>query len=638
MNIKFTWRTIFLVVWDILAAYLALTLASIGTRQAEEILVSTDVLFTFGIMAIIYVGMFFGFHLYNNLWEYASIRELGFLAIATAFATFLGALLQFMIGVRLPIRVYFVAWVLFMFFSGGARLAFRYVYYGKRIMQRRPPSSARLRTLVVGAGETGSLTIKRMTSGDYAMQGLPVIAVDDDPQKRSQRINDVKVMGAIDEIPDLVKRYGIEQIAVAIPSATAAERKRIYDICMKTDCRLLTLPDVRDLRMDELADVRLREVDLIDLLAREEIVLNTRMVSGYLAGKSVLITGGGGSIGSELARQVCTVAPRQLIIFDIYENTAYELEHELATLYDDIDIRVEIGSVCDATCLDMLFERYRPEVVFHAAAHKHVSLMETNPREAVLNNVFGTLNTVQAADKFGVRHFIFISTDKAVNPASVMGATKRLGEMIVQFYASRSKTCFTAVRFGNVLGSHGSVIPFFKQQIANGGPVTITHPDVTRYFMTIPESARLVVTAGGMAQGGEIFILNMGEPIKIEDLARNLIRLSGLEPDVDIEIKYIGLRKGEKLHEELLMDCETTIPTEVDDILISGGSGGGAGGDSGSSASGTVLQEEALSRLELLRAYVTRPDVDMGNDAKGIDADTEIKKRLAELVPSYRPS
>ena len=610
MNMKFTWRSIFLVFWDILATYLAFVLASYGTRQAEDILVSTDVLFIFGIMAVIYVGMFFSFRLYNNLWEYASIREMGMLVLATIFATFLGALLHFMVGVRLPIRVYFVAWVLFLFFSGGIRFAFRYIYHGRHIIKRRQPSSTRLRTLIVGAGETGSLTIKRMTSGDYVMQGLPLIAVDDDPQKLGQRINDVKVVGSIDQIPDLVSFYNIEQIVVAIPSATASERRHIYELCMKTNCRLLTLPDVRDLRIDELGDVRLREVDLTDLLAREEVVLNTRLVSGYLAGKSVLITGGGGSIGSELARQVCTVAPRQLIIFDIYENTAYELASELTAIYDGVDIRVEIGSVRDTHRLEALFAQYRPDVVFHAAAHKHVPLMENNPREAVLNNVFGTLNTVHAADTYGVKNFIFISTDKAVNPTSVMGATKRLGEMIVQHYAARSTTCFTAVRFGNVLGSHGSVIPCFKRQIAEGGPVTITHPDITRYFMTIPESARLVVTAGGMARGGEIFILNMGEPIRIDDLARKLIRLSGLEPDVDIKIKYVGLRKGEKLFEELLMDSETTIPTAVHDIMISTGE--------------PFLQDEVLVKLNRLRDCLAEPDGD-------------VRACLVELVPTYHP-
>jgi FlaA1/EpsC-like NDP-sugar epimerase len=599
-----------LVFWDIVATYLAFTLASIGTQQTEGLFETTDFLFLFGILAAINVAVFLVFRLYNNLWEYASASEMFQLVYASALGIFLGALIHFVADVRLPLRVYFIAWVLYLFMAGGARFLFRIVYQNRRTYQRRLPMSARLRTLVIGAGETGSLTIKRMVGGDFTMQGLPVVAVDDDPAKQGLRINDVKVVGMTDMILELVERYGIEQIVMAIPSATAVERQRIYDICIQTNCHLLTLPNVRDLHIDELDDVRLREVDLTDLLPREEIMLNTRLVSGYMAGKSVLITGGGGSIGSELARQACTVAPRQLIIFDIYENTAYELEQELLRLYDDIDIRVEIGSIRDTDRLAVLFNTYKPDVVFHAAAHKHVPLMENNPREAVLNNVFGTLNVARAAEACGTRSFILISTDKAVNPSSVMGATKRMAEMIVQCLAGQSKTCFTAVRFGNVLGSHGSAVPFFKQQIAAGGPVTITHPGITRYFMTIPESARLVVQAGGMANGGEIFILDMGEPVKIEDLARKLIRLSGLTPGVDIKIEYTGLRPGEKLYEELLMHSEETLQTSVQGIMISTGE--------------AATEQEVLRKLDALWTCVNQEG-------------TDVKACLEELIPTYHP-
>ncbi|MDR2672161.1 MAG: polysaccharide biosynthesis protein [Coriobacteriales bacterium] len=603
----------FLVVWDFLATYLALTLASFGTQLVSDVFVSSDTWFNFGISAVINIAAMLAFRLYNNLWEYASYREIMRLAAATASAAFIGALIHYMIGFRFPISVYFVAWVLFLFFAGVARFAFRYIYHGRRLRERRPSIAFRPRTLIVGAGETGSLTIKRMTSGDYAMQGLPIVAVDDDPDKIGTRINNVKVEGRIDDILAMVQRLNIQQIVMAIPSATVAEKKRIFDICMQTSCNLLTLPNVRDLRMDELDDVHLREVDLTDLLSREEIVLNTRLVSGYLSGKRVLITGGGGSIGSELARQICLVAPRQLIIFDIYENTAYELALELGEKYDDVDIRVEIGSIRDAARLEALFEQYRPDVVFHAAAHKHVPLMEANPREAIFNNVFGTLNLVQAADAFAVDKFIFISTDKAVNPSSVMGATKRLGELIVQSIAAGSQTCFSAVRFGNVLGSHGSVIPMFKRQIAEGGPVTITHPDISRYFMTIPEASRLVVTAGGLARGGEIFILNMGEPVKIDDLARKLIRLSGLEPEKDIMVKYVGLRPGEKLYEELSMESETTQPTDVADILVS--------------TNEPLGKAEVSQKIENLRECLLRPH-----------QCQDVKACLAAQVPSYVPS
>jgi FlaA1/EpsC-like NDP-sugar epimerase len=608
VNVKLTGRSVFLVVWDILATYLAYVLAAFGTRQAEGIFATTDFLFLFGIVAVINVAAFLAFRLYNNLWEYASMSEIMQLVYATVLAAFIGALVHYVAGERLPIRVYFVAWVLLLFFTGAARFAFRFYRRSKGIIDKRPPAESRRRTLIIGAGETGSLTINRMAEGDYAMQGLPVAAVDDDPGKVGHRIHGVKVVGTTSDILELVRRHQIEQIVVAIPSASAADRRRIYDICIQTNCHLLTLPNVRDLRIDELEDVRLREVEVTDLLSREEVVLNTRMVSGYLAGKTVLITGGGGSIGSELVRQVATVAPRQIVVFDSYENTAYELELEMRDRYDDIDFRVEIGSIRDEARMEAVFAQYRPDVVFHAAAHKHVPLMEANPREAVLNNVFGTLNTARMADAYGTRNFIFISTDKAVNPTSVMGATKRMGEMIIQYFAQQSKTCFTAVRFGNVLGSHGSVIPMFKRQIAEGGPVTITHPDITRYFMTIPEAARLVVQAGGMAKGGEIFILDMGEQVKIVDLARKMIRLSGLMPDTDIAIKFVGLRPGEKLYEELLMDCEKTLPTSVKNIMISTGD--------------AVSREEVDEKLRNLEGCLSSDGVC-------------IKACLAAQVPTY---
>ncbi|MBP3867469.1 MAG: polysaccharide biosynthesis protein, partial [Eggerthellaceae bacterium] len=330
-------------------------------------------------------------------------------------------------------------------------------------------------------------------------------------------------------------------------------------------------PNVRELRLDEINDVSLREVDVADLLGREEVILNTRLVCGYISDETILVTGGGGSIGSELCRQMCSVGPKRIVVFDMYENDAYLLANEIMRDYDDIECVVEIGSVCDVERLRDVFEKYKPAVVFHAAAHKHVPLMEMCPREAIRNNVFGTLNTVRLAHEFEIDKFIFISTDKAVNPTSVMGATKRMGEMVIQHYAQRSKTVFAAVRFGNVLGSNGSVIPVFKKQIASGGPVTVTHPDIERFFMTIPEASRLVIQAGGMASGGEIFILDMGEPVKIVDLAKSLITLSGLRPDEDIKIEFTGLRPGEKMYEELLMDEENTLPTKMKGIMISTG-------------------------------------------------------------------
>ena len=571
LDVHITKRTALLLLLDIIATYLPYWLASILTNVKGEVFVNNEIYFVLGILAFINVVVLATFRLYNNLWEYASIDEVIQIVGATVLGTLGGAVFLWIIGTRLPIRVFVVSCFLLIFFMGGIRFVFRFMRQKGRAIASSQRTCDRPRTLVVGAGETGSLAIGRMASKDPLMPGIPIVATDDDPAKRGQRIHGVKVSGGTPDIVDLVDRYDIEQIVVAIPSSTPEERKRIYGECTKTDCRLRTLPNVRALSLDEIGDVSLRDVDVADLLGREEIVLNTRAVSGYIAGETVLVTGGGGSIGSELCRQLCTVAPARIFIFDIYENDAYMLRNELLSEYDDIDIIIEIGNVCDKERVNEVFAKYRPGAVFHAAAHKHVPLMEHCPREAVHNNVFGTLNAVRAADAYGAARFIFISTDKAVNPTSVMGATKRMGEMIVQYYARTSKTIFTAVRFGNVLGSNGSVIPVFQRQIAAGGPVTVTHPDIERFFMTIPEASRLVIQAGGMAHGGEIFILDMGEPVKIVDLAKGLIQLQGLTPDVDIKIEFTGLREGEKMYEELLMDEESTLPTDNQSIMISTG-------------------------------------------------------------------
>lgn len=571
LDVHITKRTALLLLLDIIATYLSYWLASILTNVKGEVFVNNEIYFVLGILAFINVVVLATFRLYNNLWEYASIDEVIQIVGATVLGTLGGAVFLWIIGTRLPIRVFVVSCFLLIFFMGGIRFVFRFMRQKGRAIASSQRTCDRPRTLVVGAGETGSLAIGRMASKDPLMPGIPIVATDDDPAKRGQRIHGVKVSGGTPDIVDLVDRYDIEQIVVAIPSSTPEERKRIYGECTKTDCRLRTLPNVRALSLDEIGDVSLRDVDVADLLGREEIVLNTRAVSGYIAGETVLVTGGGGSIGSELCRQLCTVAPARIVIFDIYENDAYMLRNELLSEYDDIDIIIEIGNVCDKERVNEVFAKYRPGAVFHAAAHKHVPLMEHCPREAVHNNVFGTLNAVRAADAYGAARFIFISTDKAVNPTSVMGATKRMGEMIVQYYARTSKTIFTAVRFGNVLGSNGSVIPVFQRQIAAGGPVTVMHPDIERFFMTIPEASRLVIQAGGMAHGGEIFILDMGEPVKIVDLAKGLIQLQGLTPDVDIKIEFTGLREGEKMYEELLMDEESTLPTDNQSIMISTG-------------------------------------------------------------------
>ena len=603
MDLHIAKRTALLLLFDVAATYAAYWLASLLTNVYDEVFVSNEIFFMLGILALFNVASLALFRMYNNLWEYASIDEAIQIVLSVVISTLAGAVFLWVIDVRLPIRVFIASAILLVLILGGVRMVWR-------ILRRKRPFSAqpemeRPRSLIVGAGETGSLTVTRMASKDPNMPGIPVVATDDDPAKRGSRIHGVKVAGSSDDIISLVDRYDVEQIVVAIPSATTEERRRIYAICTETNCKLRTLPNIRELRIDELGDVALRDVDVTDLLGREEIVLDTRIASSYIAGETVLVTGGGGSIGSELCRQLAKVAPARIVIFDIYENDAYMLRQELIREYDDIDVVIEIGSVCDKPRVNDLFEKYRPSAVFHAAAHKHVPLMEVCPREAVQNNVFGTLNVVRAADAFGAERFIFISTDKAVNPTSVMGATKRMGEMVMQYYARASKTVFSAVRFGNVLGSNGSVIPLFKKQIAAGGPLTVTHPDIERFFMTIPEATRLVIQAGGMAHGGEIFILDMGEPVKIVDLAKNLIRLSG----ADVEIKFTGLRDGEKMYEELLMDEESTLATDNKSIMISAGQ--------------EISYEEVAAKLDELEEALSC-------------CDEDAVRILEEAVPTYR--
>ena len=609
MDLQFSRRTALLILWDIAATFIAYFLASWLTDMlGEEVFVTHEIYFIVGMAVVVNLLSFALFKLYNNLWEYASLEDALRIVLAVGLATLVTAVFLWAIGQWFPIRIYFVSMFLMIFFVGGSRVLFRVVRSKRRELERAPRMKERPRTMIVGAGETGSLAIRRMVSGDHNMFGDPIVVVDDNPSKQGLRIQGVRVMGSSDDILELVDRYDIEQIVVAIPSANIEQRKRIYGICVQTDCQLRTLPNIRELRVDEVNDVALREVDVADLLGREEVIMNARLVCGYISGKTILVTGGGGSIGSELCRQICTVAPKRVVIFDMYENDAFLLRRELLREFDDIDVQVEIGSVCDIDRLGDVFKKYKPHVVFHAAAHKHVPLMEMCPREAIQNNVFGTLNAVTLADKFGVDRFIFISTDKAVNPTSVMGATKRMGEMIVQHYAQKSKTVFAAVRFGNVLGSNGSVIPIFKKQIAEGGPVTVTHPDIERFFMTIPEASRLVIQAGGMANGGEVFILDMGEPVKIVDLARSLITLSGLRVGEDIQIEFTGLRPGEKMYEELLMDEENTQPTKMKSIMISTGR--------------SVGFQEVESKLALLHEALEK-------------TDEEALQALQQAVPNY---
>ena len=423
------------------------------------------------------------------------------------------------------------------------------------------------KVLIVGAGAAGTMILREISLSNkinYKVVGF----VDSDKSKHGTFVSGIKVLGDVDHIQDHVNKTGADMIIIAIPSASALAKKEITRLCLETKCETKTLPGLYQLLDGEVAVSKLRNVDVNDLLGREPVSLNINEIIGYINDQVVLVTGGGGSIGSELCRQISAHAPRQLIILDIYENNAYEIEQELKRAYPDLNLVTLIASIRDSVKMDDVFNKYRPDIVFHAAAHKHVPLMETSPNEAVKNNVLGTYKVVKCADKYKVKKFVQISTDKAVNPTNIMGATKRVCEMIIQAFSRKSETCFVAVRFGNVLGSNGSVIPLFKKQIEEGGPVTVTHKDIIRYFMTIPEAVSLVLQAGAYAQGGEIFVLDMGEQVKIYDLAVNLIKLSGYEPGKDIEIKVTGLRPGEKLFEERLMAEEGLTQTANDRISI----------------------------------------------------------------------
>ncbi len=468
----------------------------------------------------------------------------------------------------------------------------------------------KVRAMIIGGGSAGTMLLREIQTTDKIAY-LPLCVVDDDETKVGKRIYNVKIVGTTADIVKYAEKYAIQEILIAIPTAPKAELKRIFSICEKTDCKIKTLPGIYQIVTGEASVSALREVQITDLLGRDQVKVNLDEIMGYIENRVVLVTGGGGSIGSELCRQIATHNPKQLIILDIYENNAYEIEQELKRSHPALNLLTLIASVRDMTKLKDVFGKYRPEIVFHAAAHKHVPLMETSPNEAVKNNVFGTLNLARCADEFAASTFVQISTDKAVNPTNIMGATKRICEMIIQTIGKHSKhTKFVAVRFGNVLGSNGSVIPLFEQQIKEGGPVTVTHKDIIRYFMTIPEAVSLVLQAGAYAQGGQIFVLDMGEPVRIYDLAYNLIKLSGLEPNVDIEIKCTGLRPGEKLYEERLMDEEGMQKTQNGLINI---------------ANPIELNEEFL--------WKTLEELD-----KAAHSETkEMKHLVAKLVTTYRP-
>ena len=509
--------------------------------------------------------LFLKFSLYENLIETIGISDL----IKIVFSTGVSSLMLFAIGTlvgrTLPRTVYVMTWLLSVVLIGGFMVSLRIIKNKYKTHSLGIKNEDRI--MLVGANDNAAIVINYLNSG--VNMGKAEVIIDYEGDKVGKRIKDVKVAGMIPEIPQIVKKYNINVIILCFGEEQQIIRSETLKVCLETGCKLKSFSPPQDSLQSNgsIRQQRFKQIEYSDLLARSEIKLDTSVCS-YVQDKTVLITGGGGSIGSELCRQICLYKPKRIVIFDIYENNAYDLQLELRAEYGDyIDICVRIGSVRDIARLEEIFSKFRPSVVFHAAAHKHVPLMEDSPCEAIKNNVFGTYNTAITAIKYGVSKFILLSTDKAVNATSIMGASKRVCELIIQSLRNE-KTAFAAVRFGNVLGSNGSVVPLFQKQIESGGPVTVVHPDITRYFMTIPEAAQLVVQAGGLAEGGEIFILEMGKPVKILDLAHNLIRLSGYKVGVDIMINFVGLRPGEKMYEELYFDTENTTHTSNEKIYI----------------------------------------------------------------------
>ena len=555
------------------------------------------------------VVIFYFCRMYHSLWKFISIHELGYIILANTISFFMQIIGYCLFQYLIPKSYFFAQIMLQTAMVIGIRFSYRFCRYLKEAREQCfGCGEPQQRVMIIGAGDAGRVIIKEILDSRFLTMKVCCV-IDDDCNKTGRYINGIPIVGDRFSILKNVEKYKIDKIILAIPSASKEERREILEICKMTKCELKTLPGMYQLIDGELNIGKLRDVEITDLLGRDPIQVNLDEIMGYVEQKVIMVTGGGGSIGSELCRQIAMYNPKQLIIFDVYENNAYEIQQELKRHHPELNLVVLIGSVRNTHRMETVFEKYRPDIVYHAAAHKHVPLMEDSPNEAIKNNVFGTYKTAKAASEYGVKRFVLISTDKAVNPTNIMGASKRLCEMIVQSFDKISKTEFVAVRFGNVLGSNGSVIPLFKKQIAEGGPVTVTHKDIIRYFMTIPEAVSLVLQAGAYARGGEIFVLEMGAPVRIDDMARNLIRLSGYTPDVDIKIEYTGLRPGEKLYEELLMAEEGMKETANKLIHI---------------GKPIEMDEETFfdKLVELKEACY--------ND------DESIKEKVQKLVPTYR--
>ncbi len=607
-------RRIFLICYDMLAVFTAGMLAllvrfdfhlnAIPAQYLDEVWGSLPYLM------ICTVIIFWFLRLYSSLWSYAGALEMTYIVSACILDTLSSAavILARNWGDMFPVpRSFYILYGIFLVILViGCRYSYRALRAAKNMYKN---GAYRRNVLVIGAGDAGNQLIKEINNSSYVKKRV-VGVIDDDNTKIGNYIHGAKVVGDRNSILEKVQELHVHEIIVAMPSASPKQMKGLLDVCKESGCELKRLPGIYQLVNGEVSVNKLKDVDVNDLLGRDPVCVDLNSIMGYVSGKRVMVTGGGGSIGSELCRQIADHRPSQLIIVDIYENTTYDIQNELKQIYPELDLVVLIASVRNTKRMQQIFESYCPEIIYHAAAHKHVPLMEDSPNEAIKNNVLGTWKMVKAADAFSVKRFVLISTDKAVNPTNIMGASKRICEMIVQTYNKRSDTEFVAVRFGNVLGSNGSVIPLFRRQIEQGGPVTVTHPDIVRYFMTIPEAVSLVLQAGAYAKGGEIFVLDMGEPVRILELARNLILLSGHRPDDDIPIIFTGLRPGEKLYEEMLMREEGMQETENRLIHI-----------------GHPIEmdeEKFLEQLDELSGYVvTEPD--------------DIRDWVKKIVPTYHP-
>ncbi|MGP3778020.1 polysaccharide biosynthesis protein [Halanaerobium saccharolyticum] len=594
-----------LIIIDLILVNLAV-LSSFILRFDEGWMRYFSIEYLFAITVISFFVLYFS-SLYNKMWQYASMSELYSIFKATIAINTLFVIYIYFFRVGFPRSIIAINLMSDIFLLGGMRFGLRLL---KDYLNRNQNKKSKSRVLIIGAGDAAEMITREIQK--HPEIGKRIIGlVDDDPNKQSLEIHGNKVLGKSEKIPQLIEEYSVDEVIIAVPSAEGKTIKRFYELSNKKDVKVEIVPGVYEILKGDVSLNQIREVKVEDLLRRDQVDLISNEISAYLEDKTILVSGGGGSIGSEICRQVAKFNPEKIVILDINENTTYFLERDLKNEYPDLDLVSIIGSIRDKNKLEKVFREYAPDVVFHAAAHKHVPLMETSPEEAVKNNILGTRNLAETAAEFEIDRFVLISTDKAVNPTNVMGASKRAAEMVVQTINKKSKTKFMAVRFGNVLGSQGSVIPLFKKQIANGGPLTVTHKDITRYFMTIPEASQLVIQAGALGKGGEVFVLDMGEPVKIMELAEDLISLSGFTPYEDIDIDVIGLRPGEKLYEELLCDTEDNIATEHERIFINN--------------LGAVDQEFLDKHLKRL--------AELAEKAAGRD----IVSALVDLVETYQP-